>query len=170
MKKNSFFAVLFLSAILISGNAYAWGRGCPHDESEGHGGRSTDLHEKYFHKVSFLMAHRRELALTEPQVDSILDKKNQVMRAMVEARAQEELATIDLEKEMHGNKPDLEKLNALIDTKTEAKKTLRKALVEAIVFTKNVLSAEQQAKVKELYLELKYPQESLVPAPGPQAG
>ena len=90
MKKNSFFAVLFLSAILISGNAYAWGRGCPHDESEGHGGRSTDLHEKYFHKVSFLMAHRRELALTEPQVDSILDKKNQVMRAMVEARAQEE--------------------------------------------------------------------------------
>ncbi len=140
MKKNwIILMMLFLLALPTSGFA----------KHGGHG--SGDLEEKYFGKVHFLFQNKAELGLTDDQLDQIKAIKFDVKRAMIDADAKKELAALDMEQELHKDQPDLAKIDSLIDQKSTIKAESAKSLVRSLLGTKAVLSAEQQAKAKELY-------------------
>jgi len=123
-----------------------------------HGGHEylPGLEDKYFHKVNFLIGHRDDLGLTQEQVKSILDKHWDIKRVMTETSAQKDIALLDIYKQLHSDQPNVEEMNALVDKQLEAKKVYLRALVEALVYTINLLTPEQRAKAKELYLKEYY--------------
>ncbi|GEM_PF-5693537 len=125
-----------------------------HGEHGGHGSHSHEgfsLEEKYFGKVHFLFENKGELNLTEEQMEQIKNIKFDVERALIDTDAKTELAMLDVYQELQKDKPDLKKLDSIIDQKTTAKSKLAKTLVHSIVSTKAVLTAEQQAKAKEIF-------------------
>lgn len=119
-----------------------------HGHQEG-GGYS--LEDKYFGKVDFLFKNKTGLGLTEDQMEEVKAIKFDVKRAMIETEAKKDLAMLDIYQELHKDQPDLEKIDSLIDQKSQAKATLSKNIVRSLLNTKAILTAEQQAKAKELY-------------------
>ena len=160
MQKKLLGVILSALMVLLPQTVQAHGHGRGQDEF-------PSLKEKYFDKLFFLMEHRDQLGLNEQQVQSILDKKMDVKKAAIEAEFQNHLAMIDLHRELHADKPDVEKMKTLVDTQADAQRNLGKTLVDALVFTKNVLNAEQQAKAKQIYLNEKFPQVEPPGAPEP---
>ncbi|MBI4549577.1 MAG: hypothetical protein HY714_01455 [Candidatus Omnitrophica bacterium] len=114
------------------------------------------LHEKYFMKVHFLLKHEKQLALTEEQVQALTERKFEMKRQLIQAESQKKLFMLDIYKKLHTDAPNVDEINALIDSKTEVKKTLAKSLVQALVDAKSLLTPEQREKAKELYKAYKY--------------
>lgn len=120
-----------------------------HGHHEGSGGYS--LEDKYFGKVDFLFKNKTELGLTEDQMEQIKTIKFDVKRAMIKAEADKDLAMLDIYQELHKDEPDVAKIDSSIDQKSAVKATLAKNVVRSLLNTKAILTAEQQAKAKELY-------------------
>ena len=137
--KKSVLAVFFL-CLSISQTAFA---------NHGHEGHS--LEDKYFGKVWFLLENGMELGLTEDQINQIENIQFDVKRALIDAKSKTELAALDIYQELRKDKPDLKKIDQILDRKYAAKANSAKNVAHSIVNTKAVLSPEQQAKAKELY-------------------
>ncbi len=121
----------------------------------GHHGEGSEggfaLEDMYFGKVYFLFKNKAELGLTEEQMEQIKTIKFDVQRATIDAEAKKDLAMLDMVQELHKDQPDVKKLNSVIDQKYAVKTNLAKTVVQSILNTKSILTAEQQAKAKELY-------------------
>lgn len=139
MKISGICLIFFLS--LWPGNLWA--------DGHGHGGAS--LEERYFGEVYFILQHKRELGLTDEQIQAIKDRKFDVKRQGIQSEAQMQLIMLDLERELHKEAPAMEPLSALIDDKIEVKRTLSKAYLQAIVDLKLLLTPEQRKQTKEIF-------------------
>lgn len=113
------------------------------------------LHEKYFFKVHFLLKNEKELALTAEQVQALTERKFDMMRQKIQAESQKKLFMLDIYRKLHSDAPNVDEINALIDSKMEVKKTLTKSFVQAIVDAKALLTPEQRQKAKELFKSYK---------------
>ena len=147
--------ILFSAAVvvlLLSANAFADHR------SHGYGGHhgSEKLDKKFFWKLHFLLEHKEDLGLSEEQIQKITAKKFDVKRVLIETQSQKDIAMLDIYQELHSDKPSMEKMNASVDKKIEAKRLAAKTLVEAFVETKKILSSDQLAKSKELFWKEKF--------------
>ncbi len=143
MKKRRLILILtFLMAIPGVGLANQGGH-----HSEGSEGGFT-LEDMCFGKVYFLFKNKSELGLTKEQVEQIKTIKFDVKRVMIDAEAKKDLATLDMVQELHKDQPDVKKLDSVIDQKYAVKTNLAKTVVQSILNTKAILTAEQQAKAK----------------------
>lgn len=115
------------------------------------GGQDYSLEDKYFGKVHFLFKNKAELGLTEEQMEQIKTIKFDVKRAPIDANAKKDLAMLDIYQELHKDQPDIQKTESLIDQKYATKANLAKTLVNSMINTKAVLTADQQVKAKEFY-------------------
>ena len=151
MHKKIFFGLV--TFLLASTNGFA-----------NHGSRGSghlpNLEEKYFDKAKFLMKHQEELGLTAEQLQRLEAKKFDVKRVLIEADAQKDIAMLNIYQELHADKPNPEKLNAALDEKIEAKRSASRVLIEALLDLKSVLTAEQTAKSKKMYLKEKFSKSS----------
>ncbi len=146
MRKNFFLAVIFL---LASADCFADHGG------RGHGG-FPGLEEKYFWKSKFLLKNQEELGLSEEQTQKLSAGKFDLKRALIETQAQKDLAMLDIERELHSDKPNREKINAAIDKKIEAERLASRAFAEGLVNIQNILTPEQAGKTKELHRKGKF--------------
>lgn len=141
-------AILVMSLLIIIPSLTFANR--EHHQSEG-GHEGFSLEDKYFGKVHFLFQNKNELGLTEEQMEQIKNIKFDVKRAMIDAEAKKELAMLDIYQELYKDQPDVDKIDSLIDQKSTVKAGLSKTIVRSLLNTKAILTAEQQAKAKELY-------------------
>ncbi|HNV86472.1 MAG TPA: Spy/CpxP family protein refolding chaperone [Candidatus Omnitrophota bacterium] len=137
----AFFLLLAMPLTLLA-NGYGHGEG-------------LSLKEKFFHKERFIQCNQTELGLKEDQIQAIKNLKYDLSRKMIEMNSKMELAMLDIQQELHNDKVNMDRLNALVDAKMETKKALCKDALKAYVDMMSILTAEQKAKMKELWRQQK---------------
>jgi len=137
---------MVLAAIIIAPvNGFAAGRG----------GEDQCIKEMYFHKVMFLLSQKEELDLKDEQVQAIKDIKYEIKKKLIESEPQLKLAVLDMKEELRKDKVNMDRLNALIDVRMEAKKALAKAVLKAMVDTMSLLTPEQKSQLQDLCWKMK---------------
>ena len=96
-----------------------------------------------------LLAHAEELELTEDQQAQIKEIATESRKAMVQLRADSELAGMELQELVRSDDPDLDAIQQGLEKVASAQVAERFAAIEASVNARSVLTDEQQAKVKE---------------------
>lgn len=132
--------VLAMVVGLALGDAYAGG----------HGKGKSDLASKLCRKAHLAVKNADELGLSDEQVDKIKDLKLATKKDVIKKKADIELIILDIKSMMCDDTINLDEINKLIDKKYEIKKAKAKSLVGSYAAFKNILSEEQQDKLKEL--------------------
>jgi Spy/CpxP family protein refolding chaperone len=119
-----------------------------------------------------LLAHAEELELTEDQQAQIKEIATESRKAMVQLRADSELAGMELQALIRSDDPDLEAIQQGLENVASAQVAERFAAIEATVSARSVLTDEQQAKVKEAVRGQRGPQRGNGPkrGDGPKRG
>jgi Spy/CpxP family protein refolding chaperone len=99
--------------------------------------------------IGRLLAHAEELGLTDDQQTRIKEIGVAARKAMVQLRADSELARIELEGLIHTEDPDLAAIEDGLQNVASVQVATRLAQIEAGVNVRSVLTDEQQAKIKE---------------------
>lgn len=146
--RTAFLALVLVLAVSIStGYTYDSGRSC----SRGYSSKSYSTKDKIMHKAHFMIENKEGLGLTDEQVKKIKDLKMKAKKESIKAEADIEITALDIKSAMWEEKIDTEAVNALIDKKYELKKQNAKSMVKTYAELKGILTAEQKAKMKELY-------------------
>ena len=119
-----------------------------------------------------LLAHAEELELTEDQQAQLKEIATESRKAMVQLRADSELAGMELQALIRSDDPDLEAIQQGLENVASAQVAERFAAIEATVSARSVLTDEQQAKVKEAVRGQRGPQRGNGPkrGDGPKRG
>ncbi|GEM_PF-3350404 len=147
------FAGLLLTLLFVSGQAFAdhegkWAmRGQDKAEEE----YQCPVVEKFMSKARFFLKQKKELSLSEDQIQSIKQLKVGVKKAYIQQKAAHEIFSLDIEQALSEPKPDVNAVGALIDQHAVSMAKMSKDTVTSYVNLKAILSEEQLAKVKELY-------------------
>lgn len=119
--------------------------------SANHGGHDGfSLKEKCYKKLDVLMMCGKQIKLTEEQLQTLKDKKFEIMRQHIQLESQMALVALDIKKQLMADAPNQIQIDALIDNKVELKRTLMKAFAKTIVDVKALLTPEQRAQMKEM--------------------
>jgi Spy/CpxP family protein refolding chaperone len=92
----------------------------------------------------------RQLDLTDVQKAKIEEIRDRQQRKGITARADMQVAALDLRKLMRADKPNLASINAQVDKIATMRASLRKAQIAALFEMRDVLTDEQRQKLKEL--------------------
>ena len=149
-KLMSLAMVVLLVSVFSAPALYA--KECSHGKQEGHG---YDLGKKVLGKMHLAMVHKEDLALSEDQYQKIKALKIATKKDLIRNRAEIDLVAIDIKSKLSEDTMDVEGINKLIDQKYELKKAKAKALVEACVKFKGILTDEQKQKLKNMCLKMK---------------
>lgn len=114
------------------------------------GDHGFSLEGKCYMKLGFLMRYAKQLKLTDEQLQTIKDKKFEIMRQDIQLDSQIALVALDIQKQLMADVPNQTQIDTLIDSKVELKRTLMKAFAKTIVDVKTLLTPEQRAQFKEL--------------------
>lgn len=106
-------------------------------------------------KSCFYLQHAKDLGLTKEQIDKIRATSLEFNKKRVRDIAEAKATMMDLVFELHQDNPDQGKLNSFIDKKSDIKKGLDKAAIQAVLDIRNTLTPEQKEKVKSLWMEKK---------------
>ena len=119
-----------------------------------------------------LLAHAEELELTEDRQAQLKEIATESRKAMVQLRADSELAGMELQALIRSDDPDLEAIQQGLENVASAQVAERFAAIEATVSARSVLTDEQQAKVKEAVRGQRGPQRGNGPkrGDGPKRG
>ncbi len=120
---------------------------CSHGKKEGHG---CDFGKKVLGKMHLAMANQEELALSEDQYQKIKALKIATKKDLIRNKAEIDLLAIDMKSKLSEDTIDVVGINKLIDQKYELKKARAKALVEACVKFRSMLTDEQKQKLKKM--------------------
>jgi Spy/CpxP family protein refolding chaperone len=151
MKKNLVSLTLTMLGIVLfasSSDVYA-----------NHGGHKAgyscsggwNLQEKIEHKVHFMKMHQEDIGLTDEQIETIIDLKRQAKKSAIIKGAEAEVLGIDFKAEMYNYPVDEAKMNAILDQKYEVKKSKTKELITIYAGIRNMLTEEQNDKMKEIW-------------------
>jgi Spy/CpxP family protein refolding chaperone len=94
-------------------------------------------------------ARMEALKLTEEQKNKLADLRDRQRREGIQARADLQIASLDLGKLMREEKPDRAKINAQIDKIETRRATMRKSQVGTMLEMRDVLTPEQRATLKQ---------------------
>ena len=146
------FAGLLLTLLFVSGQAFADHEGKwamrEHDKGEEY---QCPVVEKFMSKARVFLKQKKELSLSEDQIQSIKQLKVGVKKAYIQQKAAHEIFSLDIEQALSEPKPDVNAVGALIDQHAVSMAKMSKDTVTSYVNLKAILSEEQLAKVKELY-------------------
>lgn len=147
---------LILVFSVTMADAYTSGHGKSkkgyHYKSEKH---KDDLESKFYRKAMLVYKKRDELGLSEKQAKSVKSLKLEAKKDLIRKKAEIEIIALDIKAKLWEDEVDAAGVNKLIDRKYELKKEKAKALVGAYATLKDMLSAKQKEKLKELYKECK---------------
>lgn len=160
-------AVCFLLSPLGASSAYAkHGYGahgsmckyCPLKQHasgyRGHGEKEYNcpVTGKFMKKTHFFLENQKELALTEEQVRSIKELKLGVKKSYIRQMAELQVFALDVDQALSEPKVDVEGIQAMIDQFSTSMSDSAKKTVADYAKLKSVLTPEQLAKAKELWL------------------
>jgi Spy/CpxP family protein refolding chaperone len=92
----------------------------------------------------------RQLDLNTEQREKIADLRDRQQRRAIQKRADLRIAGLDLRKLMRAEHADRVAINRQIDTISRIKTELRKSQVETLLDMREVLTPEQQKKLRDL--------------------
>jgi Spy/CpxP family protein refolding chaperone len=110
------------------------------------------LHAGKFWKVP---AVRRELALTEEQVDRLDELFRRNQKALIDLKGEVEKSQIDLDAVLADHQADEKKIAAQVDRLEEARAKLGKARMAMLLDARKILTPEQRDKLEQLRQELR---------------
>lgn len=148
--------VLFTSIAGVAAYAHdqegcKWGAG----EKHGFAGKDCGLEKVFFHKAFFLLKVKDKLGLSDDQAQAISTLKLETAKSVIHQEADLKALGLDIRAQLHSDKADLGLLLKLIDQKYEIKKTMEKAVAEAYLKLKSILTPAQQTELKKLKKEWK---------------
>ncbi len=117
-------------------------------QKKAHHGQS--LEKKILCKFRLVMANQDKLNLLDDQVTKIQNLKVATKKDLIKRNAEIDLISIDIKLKLWEDKPDKEILNKMLDQKFELKKEKAKALIDAYVELKDILSVGQRKKLKKI--------------------
>jgi Spy/CpxP family protein refolding chaperone len=91
----------------------------------------------------------RDLDLTETQRKKLAEIRDAQTRAGIQARANLQIAQLDLTKLIRADKPDKRAIDAQIDRIGTMRSSLQKSRVAALLEARSVLTPEQQQQLRE---------------------
>ena len=136
--------IVLLLAVFAAPGLYA--KECSRGKKEGHG---YDYGEKVLGKMHLAMEHQEELTLSEDQYQKIRTLKIAIKKDLVRNKAEIDVLIIDMKSKLSEDPIDIEGVNKIIDQKYELKKAKEKALVEACVKFRGILTDEQKQKIEK---------------------
>lgn len=153
--KARIFVLALCAMIIASACAFAdhgdMGKGCMMDKGS-HGKMMMKMgkDDMFFKKAHFILENASAIGLTDDQKTKIKAQKYAVKKSMIKKEADIELLALDIKEELWKDDINLNNLNALIDKKYAAKAEKAKELAGAYVNLKNILTKEQQKKLKDM--------------------
>jgi Spy/CpxP family protein refolding chaperone len=99
---------------------------------------------------NMLKKHAKELGLTNDQLNEIKLKSISTEKATIELRSKLETLHVDMKAEMDNDKPSRSTIYKLLDEINSKEGELKKARITLFLDIKDILTPEQEAKVKEL--------------------
>lgn len=114
-------------------------------------GKGKDLGDKIFKKMHIALKEKAELGLSDAQLEKIIDLKVSAKKDYTMKKAEIKNTKLDLKVQLMKDEIDIRKVNSLIDKKYDIKAQKAKALIEAYVELKDVLSEKQMDQLKEIY-------------------
>ncbi|MFC1577118.1 Spy/CpxP family protein refolding chaperone [Candidatus Omnitrophota bacterium] len=152
MKTRIFLIPLLVTAVALSAvmtDVYADGyrgkAGCGCSKSR------ADLKSKLYKKFSGIFANQEELGISDGQMKKIKSLKVEMKKDIIRKEAAVEIAAIDIKAMLREDKIDTDAIGKLIDKKYDIKKEKAKSLVDTYAKLKDILTKEQQDKLKGLY-------------------
>lgn len=119
------------------------------------GWSKTGDDDMFSKKIGCSLANAEELELSDEQVSKLKALKYSVKKNMIKKDADIEIYALDIKEEMLKDEADINILKGLIDKKYSAKAEKAKDLAEACVNAKNILTKDQQKKLKDIWSECK---------------
>ncbi len=120
-------------------------------------GKKKGLKAKFFHKVCLLDEYRDNVGLSDEDMRKVWQLKMETKKTLIRKGADIELAALDIKEALNQDEIDIPALEQFVDKKYELKKEKSKALVAAYARLKNMLTAEQEGTLKELWREKERP-------------
>ena len=139
---------LFACLLIVFALSVAYAGHKPQGKQRGYG-----LEKKIYHKLRLVIVNQDELDLSDKQLEKIEDLKINVKKDLIKRNAEIDLIGVDIESRLRDEKIDKKAINSLIDRKYELKKAKAKSLIDVLVELKNILSAEQEKKLKDIRLQ-----------------
>lgn len=141
--------LLSLVAVPQIGYAKYGSHGCTKCAS--HGSGDWSLEEKFFHKAHFILENADALGLSEKQIADVKALKMNVKKMIIRQDSEVSITKLDIKAKLYDYPVDAQAIHQLIDRKYEFKKDKSKQLAQAFADLKNGLSAEQYAKMKDIW-------------------
>ncbi|MBF0216589.1 MAG: Spy/CpxP family protein refolding chaperone [Candidatus Omnitrophica bacterium] len=154
MNKMVFLALIAFLFSMTTVHSFAGGYGKGSCQCDCNGGSKCDaeptLEDKFMCKVHMIYGNMDELALTAEQQTALKDLKIGFKKDMVRKEAEIEIMAIDIKSKLWEDKIDTKTVNELVDKKYEIKKEKTKNTVKAMADLDAILTAEQNAKIKDM--------------------
>ena len=115
------------------------------------GGSECPIVSKLMKKAGFYLENADEIGLSEEQVNQIKAIKTDTKKEMILGGAQMEVSMLDMEDKMKADPVDAEGLNQIIDKNLAEMATGAKKTVQRYAALKQVLTADQKKKAKEIW-------------------
>lgn len=154
----AFLAVAFLATVGIAwANMGAHGSAAGHTKSYGHHGSygkhgyGHGHHMGTLHYLKHLLVHKEELGLSDEQVTRIHDLKMSLKKEKIRTKADLKIAKLELLEMIHGDKGDLDQIEAKFKEKMALKTKLFMASIKARRAAHDVLAPDQLEKAKEIH-------------------
>lgn len=106
---------------------------------------------KLMKKAHFYLENQKEIGLKEDQIKAIKAIKMETKKAEIRQSAEMQVFMMDLESKLSEPQLDTEGLNAMVDSMSSGFNSGAKATIAAYAKLKGILTADQHAKVKELW-------------------
>jgi hypothetical protein len=119
------------------------------------GKESCPITSKLTKKACFLLSHAEEIGLSDEQVQKIKSIKMEAKKQHILAKAQMKIGIIDMKAKLHEDELDVDGLNAMVDQFAAGFAASTKKAIQSYAELKGLLSDEQKAKAKTLWMKKK---------------
>jgi Spy/CpxP family protein refolding chaperone len=113
-------------------------------------GRGMWRGERFMHRGGFGPMMMRELNLTPEQQDKMKAARDREQRKAIQARADIQMAQLDLRKLMEADKPDSKAIESQVDKIAGLRAGLQKSHIATMLEFRASLTPDQQKKLREL--------------------
>jgi len=111
--------------------------------------------EKFMKKAEFFLDNQQAIGLSDDQVSEIKQLKLDVKKAYIRGMAEHEVFSLDIQSQLSQPKVDTDAVNGMIDQFAAGMTKGAKDTVASYVKMKGILSKDQMAKAKEIWMAKK---------------
>ncbi len=145
----TFLVVIFMLSSIVAAPALAYDKG----NSSACYGKGAD--GKISRKAYMFLENREDLGLSDDQIAKIKALKLDVKKELIRQNADIDIIGIDIKSEMYADTMNTNAINKLIGKKYDLKKAKAQYLVTKYAQLKNILTAEQKDKLKDIWKQYK---------------